>query len=132
MSQRPTVLFVCPHNANRSQMAAGYAQQLAEGRLDVRSAGPTPAEALNPLAVEAMAEEGIDISRVDPQLLTEQLVADSDVVITLGCADAVTARPELRSEDWSLTDPGGRDIDSVRRVRDGIKQRVEGLIASLS
>lgn len=132
MSQRPTVLFVCPHNANRSQMAAGYAQHLAEGRLDVRSAGPTPAEALNPVAVKAMAEEGIDISRVDPQLLTEQLVADSDVVITLGCADAVTARPGLRSEDWTLTDPGGRDIDSVRRVRDGIKQRVEGLIASLS
>lgn len=131
MSQKPTVLFVCPHNANRSPMAAGYAQHLAEGRVEVRSAGPAPAEALNPVAVQAMADEGIDISQVDPQLLTEQLVADSDVVITLGCADAVPTRAGARFEDWTLTDPAGRDIDSLRPLRDEIKQRVEGLIATL-
>jgi arsenate reductase len=131
MSQTPTVLFVCPHNANRSQMAAGYAQHLAEGRLQVRSAGPTPADALNPVAVQAMAEEGIDLSRVEPQSLTEQLVDDSHVVITLGCADAVPARPGKRYEDWILADPAGRDIDSLRPMRDEIRERVEVLIASL-
>lgn len=127
----PTLLFVCPHNANRSQIAAAYARHLARGRFEAKSAGPTPADRLNPVAVQAMAEEGIDISQVDPQLLTEQLVDASDVVITLGCANAVPARPTARLEDWTLADPVGRDLDSVRPMRDQIKRRVEGLIASL-
>lgn len=131
MSQKPTVLFVCPHNANRSQMAAGFAQHLAKGQVEVWSAGPTPADRLNPVAVQVMAEEGIDISLVEPQLLTDRLVDDADVVITLGCADAVDAPPGKRSEDWMLTDPTGRDIDSVRPMRDQIKQRVERLIVGL-
>ena len=131
MSQTPTVLFVCPHNANRSQMAAGYAQHLAEGRAHVVSAGPTPADGLNPVAVKAMAEDGIDISHVQPALLTDQTVEDADVIITLGCADAVPATEGKRFEDWTLTDPAGRDLESLRPMRDEIKHRVEGLLASL-
>lgn len=132
MSQTPTVLFVCPHNANRSQMAAGYAQRLAGGRVQVVSAGTAPAEGLNPVAVQAMAEDGIDISQVQPALLTDQAVEDADVIVTLGCADAVPAAEGKRFEDWTLTDPAGRDLDSLRPLRDEIKQRVEELLASLS
>ena len=131
MSHKPTVLFVCPHNANRSQIAAGYAQQLADGRVDVRSAGPTPAEGLNPVAVELMAEDGVDISQVTPQLLTEEAVRDADVVITLGCSDAVPPTDGKRFEDWALADPGGRDLESLRPMRDEIKRRVEALLPGL-
>lgn len=131
MTDKPTVLFVCAHNANRSQIAAGYAQQLAGDRVRVVSAGPTPADRLNPVAVEAMAEEGIDISEVRPARLTEQVVDSADVVITLGCADAVPPTDGKRFEDWTLTDPAGRDLDSLRPMRDEIRQRVEGLLASL-
>jgi arsenate reductase len=131
MSHKPTVLFVCPHNANRSQIAAGYLHHLADGRVEVRSAGPSPADKLNPVAVQLMAEDGIDIDGVQPQLLTEQIVEAADVVITLGCAEAAPARPGRRFEDWTLADPAGRDIDSVRPMRNQIKQRVEGLLATL-
>jgi arsenate reductase (thioredoxin) len=129
MSQQPRVLFVCPHNANRSQIAAGYAEHLAAGRVRVASAGPSPAEGLNPVAVQAMAEDGIDISHVQPALLTDQTVEDADVIITLGCAAAVPAVDGKRFEDWTLTDPAGRDLDSLRPLRDEIKHRVEGLLA---
>jgi arsenate reductase len=131
MSSRTTILFVCPHNANRSQIAAGYAQHQAEGDVVVTSAGPYPAERLNPVAVDAMAEEGIDISRLRPALLTEETIACADVVITLGCADAVPATTGKRVEDWTLTDPSGRDLDSLRPMRNEIKARVEGLLATL-
>lgn len=131
MSQTPTVLFVCAHNANRSQIAAGYAQHLGGDGVHVVSAGPTPADALNPVAVQAMAEDGIDISRVQPALLTDRTVEDADVVITLGCADAVRAPEGKRVEDWILTDPAGRDLDSLRPMRDEIRQRVEGLLDTL-
>lgn len=132
MSQHPAVLFVCPHNANRSQIAAGYAQHLAGERVEVVSAGPSPSETMNPVAVEAMAEEGIDISKVVPALLTDDMVRDADVVITLGCADAVPSTDGTRFEDWTLTDPAGRDLDSLRPLRDEIKGRVEGLLTSLA
>jgi arsenate reductase len=132
MSENPTVLFVCPHNANRSQIAAGYAQHLGGDRVQVVSAGPTPADGLNPVAVEVMAEDGIDISQVQPALLTDRTIQDADVVITLGCADAVPAVQGKRFEDWALTDPAGRDLDSLRPMRDEIRQRVELLLASLS
>ena len=132
MSQNPTVLFVCPHNANRSQIAAGYAQHLAGDRVRVVSAGPTPADALNPVAVQAMAEDGIDISQVQPAALTDETVDSADVVITLGCADAVPAVEGKRFEDWTLTDPAGRDLDSLRPMRDEIKGRVQGLLDSLA
>ena len=131
MTSQPTVLFVCPHNANRSQMAAGYAQHLAGGRIAVLSAGPTPAEKLNPVAVTAMAEEGIDISRVEPALLTDETVQEADVVVTLGCADAVPTVAGKRFEEWTLTDPAGRDLESLRPLREEIRQRVEGLLATL-
>ena len=132
MSEKPTVLFVCPHNANRSQIAAGYAEHLADGRVNVVSAGPSPAEALNPVAVEAMAEEGIDISRVRPALLTDRTIEDADIVVTLGCADAVPVAHGKRFEDWTLTDPAGRDLDSIRPMREEIKQRVERLLNGIA
>lgn len=131
MDQRPTVLFVCPHNANRSQIAAGYAEHLGRGRVEVRSAGPTPAERLNPVAVEAMAEEGIDISAVEPAPLTDEVISGADVVITLGCADAVPARDGKRFEDWTFAEPQGRDLESLRPLREEIRQRVEGLLMTL-
>jgi arsenate reductase (thioredoxin) len=131
MSEQTTILFVCPHNANRSQIAAGYTQHLSDGRVNVRSAGPAPAERLNPVAVEAMAEEGIDISQIEPALLTDQVIQDADVIITLGCADAVPPQSGKRFEDWTLADPAGRDLDSLRPMRDEIKQRVEELLARI-
>jgi protein-tyrosine-phosphatase len=131
MSHNPTVLFVCPHNANRSQMAAAYLRHSAEGRVAVLSAGPTPADRLNPIAVEAMAEDGINIADVQPQLLTSEVIDDADVIVTLGCADAAPAQPGKRFEDWTLADPAGRDLAAMRPMREEIKQRVQGLLDDL-
>ncbi|WP_295783851.1 arsenate reductase ArsC [uncultured Microbacterium sp.] len=129
---RPTVLFVCVHNAGRSQMAAGYLQHLAGDRIDVLSAGSAPKDSINPMAIAAMAEEGIDISANQPKILTVDAVKTSDAVITMGCGDACPIFPGKRYEDWELDDPAGQDLDAVRRIRDEIKGRVEGLIASLT
>lgn len=127
----PTVLFVCVHNAGRSQMAAGYLRHLAGGRIEVRSAGSIPADQINPVAVEAMLEEGIDIRGEAPKILTTEAVQDSDVVITMGCGDACPFFPGKRYEDWKLDDPAGQGIDAVRPIRDDIKRRIQELIASL-
>ena len=129
---RPTVLFVCVHNAGRSQMAAGYLQHLAGGRIEVLSAGSQPGNAVNPVAVAAMAEEGIDIASAQPKVLTEDAVRESDVVVTMGCGDECPYFPGKRYEDWVLDDPAGQDLDVVRRVRDEIRTRVEQLIADLT
>jgi protein-tyrosine-phosphatase len=128
---RPTVLFVCVHNAGRSQMAAGYLRHLAGERVEVRSAGSVPAEQINPVAVEAMREEGIDIAGEQPRVLTTEAVQASDVVITMGCGDACPFFPGKRYEDWKLDDPAGQGIDAVRPIRDEIKGRVETLLAEL-
>ena len=128
---RPTVLFVCVHNAGRSQMAAGYLQQLAGDRIDVLSAGSAPKDAINPTAIDAMAEEGIDISANQPKVLTVDAVKTSDVVITMGCGDACPIFPGKRYEDWELDDPAGQGIEAVRPIRDEIRDRVEALIAEL-
>lgn len=127
----PTVLFVCVHNAGRSQMAAGYLRHLAGGRIEVRSAGSIPADQINPVAVEAMLEEGIDIRGEAPKILTTEAVQDSDVVITMGCGDACPFFPGKRYEDWKLDDPAGQGIDAVRPIRDDIRRRIQELIASL-
>lgn len=129
--QKPPVLFVCVHNAGRSQMAAGYLRHLAAGRVEVRSAGSMPADQINPVAVEAMAEEGIDITAEQPKILTTEAVQDSDVVITMGCGDACPFFPGKRYEDWKLDDPAGQGIDAVRPIRDDIKTRIQTLIDSL-
>jgi arsenate reductase len=129
---RPTVLFVCVHNAGRSQMAAGFLLDLAADRIDVLSAGSAPGASVNPVAVEAMAEVGIDIASATPKILTTDAVEASDVVVTMGCGDECPYYPGKRYEDWVLDDPAGQGIDVVRRVRDDILQRVEDLIASLS
>lgn len=131
MSDRPTVLFVCVHNAGRSQMAAGYLRELSGGRVEVLSAGSEPADRLNPAAVSVMAEEGIDIAGNNPQILTTDAVRESDVVITMGCGDTCPIFPGKRYEDWDLTDPAGLPVEQVRPVRDDIKRRVEALIAEL-
>ncbi|WP_020074756.1 arsenate reductase ArsC [Cryocola sp. 340MFSha3.1] len=131
MSDRPTVLFVCVHNAGRSQMAAGYLRELSGGRVEVLSAGSEPADRLNPAAVSVMAEEGIDIAGNTPQILTTDAVRESDVVITMGCGDTCPIFPGKRYEDWDLTDPAGLPVEHVRPVRDDIKRRVEALIAEL-
>ena len=128
---KPTVLFVCVHNAGRSQMAAGYLQHLAGDRVTVLSAGSMPADQINPVAVEAMAEEGIDITAASPKVLTTEVVQDSDVVVTMGCGDACPYYPGKRYEDWKLDDPAGQAIEAVRPIRDEIRARVEGLLASL-
>ncbi|UQN13982.1 arsenate reductase ArsC [Gulosibacter sp. ACHW.36C] len=127
----PTVLFVCVHNAGRSQMAAGYLRHLTGDRIEVRSAGSIPADQINPVAVEAMLEEGIDIRGEAPKILTTDAVQDSDVVITMGCGDACPFFPGKRYEDWKLDDPAGQGIDAVRPIRDDIKRRIQELIASL-
>lgn len=127
----PMVLFVCVHNAGRSQMAAGYLQQLAGDRVDVRSAGSAPADGLNPVAVDAMAEDGIDITATSPRLLTVDDVRQADVVITMGCGDACPVFPGKRYEDWELDDPAGQGLDGVRPIRDEIRSRVVTLLASL-
>ena len=131
MSEKPTVLFVCVHNAGRSQMAAGYLQSLAGDRIEVLSAGSEPKDQINPVAVEAMAEEGIDIAANTPKLLTVDAVRGSDVVITMGCGDACPIFPGKRYEDWELDDPAGQDAATVRRIRDEIRDRVETLISEL-
>lgn len=130
-SGRPSVLFVCVHNAGRSQMAAGFLRHLAGDRVDVRSAGSMPGDAINPVAVEAMAEVGIDIAGEQPKKLSDDAVVASDVVITMGCGDECPFFPGKRYEDWVLTDPAGQGIDVVREVRDEIRRRIEELIASL-
>ena len=129
---RPTVLFVCVHNAGRSQMAAGYLQHLAGDRIDVLSAGSQPADQVNPAAVEAMAEEGIDIEAEQPKLLTDSAVQTADVVITMGCGDECPVDPGKRYEDGVLDDPAGQGIDAVRPIRDEIRTRVEALIDDLN
>ena len=131
MSDTPTVLFVCVHNAGRSQMAAGYLQHLAGDRVTVLSAGSEPKDKVNPIAVEAMAEEGIDIANNTPKVLTTEAVRDSDVVITMGCGDACPVFPGKRYEDWELEDPAGQGIESVRVIRDDIKGRIQALLAEL-
>ncbi len=130
-AQKPSVLFVCVHNAGRSQMAAGYLRQLAGDAIEVRSAGSMPADQINPTAVEAMHEEGIDITAEQPKVLTTEAVQASDVVITMGCGDACPFFPGKRYEDWKLDDPAGQGIDAVRPIRDDIKARIETLIAEL-
>ena len=128
---RPTVLFVCVHNAGRSQMAAGYLEQLGAGRIRVFSAGSQPADAVNPVAVAAMAEEGIDITSATPKVLTHAAVQVSDVVVTMGCGDACPFYPGTRYEDWKLDDPAGQGLEAVRPIRDEIRARVEALVAGL-
>jgi len=129
---KPTVLFVCVHNAGRSQMAAGYLRHLAGDRIDVLSAGSAPAESINPMAVLAMAEEGIDIAAEQPKILTNEAVKTSDVVITMGCGDTCPFYPGKRYEDWVLDDPAGQGIEAVRPIRDEIRARVQTLIAELA
>ncbi|MGP9684008.1 arsenate reductase ArsC [Brachybacterium sp. AOP3-A1-3] len=131
MTARPSVLFVCVHNAGRSQMAAGWLRELAGDRIEVRSAGSAPADSINPAAAEAMAEVGIDISHQSPKILTPESVQASDVVITMGCGDACPIYPGKRYEDWKLDDPAGKGVAEVRPVRDEIRVRIEELIASL-
>lgn len=128
---KPTVLFLCVHNAGRSQMAAGYLESIAGDRVDVRSAGSEPRETINPVAVEAMAELGIDLGARQPKLLTTDAVREADVVITMGCGDACPIFPGKRYEDWELTDPAGQPIEVVRQVRDEIRARVDALVAEL-
>jgi len=131
MVERPTVLFVCVHNAGRSQMAAGYLQHLAGDRIEVMSSGSAPKDQINPVAAEVMLEEGIDISQNEPKILTDEQVQASDVVITMGCGDACKFYPGKRYEDWELEDPAGKDADTVRVIRDDIRRRIEKLIAEL-
>ena len=128
---KPTVLFVCVHNAGRSQMAAGYLQHLAGDRIEVLSAGSQPGNQINPTAIEAMAEDGIDITTGHPKVLTPEAVQASDVVITMGCGDECPYFPGKRYEDWVLDDPAGQPIDAVRPIRNEIKKRVEHLIAEM-
>jgi len=132
MSDKPTVLFVCIHNAGRSQMAAGYLQHLAGDRVEVMSSGSAPKDSINPVAVEVMLEEGIDISQNEPKILTDEQVQASDVVITMGCGDACKFYPGKRYEDWELEDPAGQGADAVRRIRDEIRGRIEQLISEIA
>jgi len=129
--KKPTVLFVCVHNAGRSQMAAGYMRHLSAGRVDVLSAGSAPKDSINPQAIEVMSEEGIDIASEQPKILTTDAVVASDVVITMGCGDTCPFYPGKRYEDWVLDDPAGQSIDVVRRIRDEIKGRVESLLREI-
>ena len=129
---KPTVLFVCVHNAGRSQMAAGYLRHLAGDRVEVLSAGSEPADTINPVAVAAMREEGIDITAAAPKVLTTEAVQESDVVITMGCGDACPYFPGKRYEDWKLDDPAGQDIAAVRPIRDEIKARILALVEDLA
>ncbi|RWZ49837.1 arsenate reductase ArsC [Labedella phragmitis] len=131
MPEKPVVLFVCIHNAGRSQMAAGYMRELSGGAVEVRSGGSEPGDSINPIAVAAMAEEGIDISQAVPQLMTTEQVRESDAVITMGCGDVCPIFPGKRYEDWELDDPKGKSLDEVRVIRDDIKSRVERLLGEL-
>ncbi|WP_311244077.1 arsenate reductase ArsC [Microbacterium sp. WCS2018Hpa-23] len=130
-SAKPSVLFVCVHNAGRSQMAAGFLRDIAGDRIEVRSAGSMPADQINPIAVEAMGELGIDIAAEQPKVLTTEAVQASDVVITMGCGDACPFFPGKRYEDWKLDDPAGQGIESVRPIRDDIRRRIEALAGEL-
>jgi len=131
MTTKPTVLFVCIHNAGRSQMAAGYMTALSHGAVEVRSGGSEPGTEINPIAIQAMREEGIDISQGVPQLMTTEAVQASDVVITMGCGDVCPIFPGKRYEDWELADPKGQNIDAVRPIRDDIKARITALLGEL-
>lgn len=128
---RPSVLFVCVHNAGRSQMAAAYLEELSGGKVAVLSAGSEPGGRLNPMAVAAMAEEGIDLTGASPKVLTTEAVQASDVVITMGCGDTCPIFPGKRYEDWELEDPAGKDLETVRGIRDDIRGRVATLLAEL-
>ena len=132
MNTKPTVLFVCVHNAGRSQMAAGYLQALAGDRVEVLSAGSAPKNTINAVAVEAMLEEGIDIAHNTPKILTDDAVQASDVVITMGCGDTCKFYPGKRYEDWELDDPAGQGIEAVRPIRDNIRARIEQLISEIA
>ena len=126
-----TILFVCVHNAGRSQMAAGFMQSLGKDKVNVLSAGSMPKDQINPVAVEVMKEVGIDISNNQPKVLTTEQVKESDVVITMGCGDACPIFPGKRYEDWQLEDPAGKDLETVRKIRDEIKQRIEVLLSEI-
>jgi len=128
---KPAILFVCIHNAGRSQMAAGWLRHFAGDRITIRSAGSDPAEKVNPIAVQAMAEVGIDISDAIPAKLNDELARGNDLVVTMGCGDACPYIPGTKYEDWELTDPAGQPIELVRQVRDDIRSRVEQLVAEL-
>ncbi len=128
----PEVLFVCVHNAGRSQMAAGLLDQLSEGRVHVRTAGSEPADRLNPVVVEAMTEVGVDLSKEFPKPLTDEVVRAADAVITMGCGDACPIYPGKRYEDWELEDPAGKDLATVREIRDEISERVRALLAEVA
>ncbi|MBC2640591.1 MULTISPECIES: arsenate reductase ArsC [unclassified Rhodococcus (in: high G+C Gram-positive bacteria)] len=132
MTDTPSVLFVCVHNAGRSQMAAAFLHHLAGDRIEVRSAGSAPADRINPAAVAAMAEIGIDIAQQSPKILTPDAVETSDVVITMGCGDACPVFPGVSYRDWALDDPAGKGLDAVRPIRDRIRVEVEALIAELT
>jgi arsenate reductase len=129
--EQPEVLFVCVHNAGRSQMAAGLVRLRAEGKIHVRSAGSTPADEINPAVIEAMSELGVDMSEEFPKPLTDEVVRAADVVITMGCGDACPIYPGKKYEDWELDDPAGQDLETVRRIRDAIDARVQRLVAEL-
>ena len=129
--ERPEVLFVCVHNAGRSQMAAGLVKLRSEGRIHVRSAGSDPADAINPAVVEAMEELGVDLNEEFPKPLTDEVVRAADVVITMGCGDACPIYPGKKYEDWELDDPAGQDLETVRRIRDELDGRVQNLIGEL-
>lgn len=131
MSNKPSVLFVCVHNAGRSQMAAGYLRHLAGEQIEVRSAGSMPADQINPVVIAAMAEEGIEITAEQPKILSDAAVESSGVVITMGCGDVCPVYPGKRYEDWALDDPAGQGIDAVRPIRDEIRRRVESLISEI-
>jgi protein-tyrosine-phosphatase len=131
VSEQPEVLFVCVHNAGRSQIAAGLVRLRSAGRINVRSAGSDPGEAINPAAVEVMAELGIDINEEFPKPLADEVVRAADVVVTMGCGDACPVYPGKRYEDWQLDDPEGQDVATVRRIRDEIDARVQRLVAEL-
>ncbi|MEU7779013.1 arsenate reductase ArsC [Micromonospora parva] len=131
MPAKPSVLFVCMHNAGRSQMAAGWLRHLAGDAVEVRSAGSAPAETVNPAAVEAMREVGIDITDQTPKLLEYATAETSDVIVTMGCGDTCPVFPGKRYEDWKLDDPAGKGVESVRPIRDEIRTRVENLLSDL-
>jgi arsenate reductase len=128
---KKTIMFVCVHNAGRSQMAAGFMRELGGDNVEVLSAGSAPKDSINPVAVEAMSELGIDIANQKPKVLTPEAVQQSDVVITMGCGDACPIYPGKRYEDWALEDPAGQGIEPVRKIRDEIKARVEGLLKEI-
>jgi arsenate reductase (thioredoxin) len=128
----PEVLFVCVHNAGRSQIAAALLDQLSEGRVHVRTAGSEPADRINPVVLEAMAEVGVDLSKGFPKPLTDEVVRAADVVITMGCGDACPIYPGKRYEDWELEDPAGKDLTTVREIRDEISERVRALLAEVA